>query len=197
MAAVWFSKYRKLPLIINDSAASSLSMLMGLTLLLAPEVYLCLSYHLSPYVSPLLLLWIKVTDGRTSRWLCFMGWEDPREKCFHFPEPPCALLHGALSHVLSSFVSHVSLSTSLSFSLSEQMEHILCSLSAPSALRKYYNKADMPCIRTDLICQRHFFKFVNCTVLQPCHTASERSCKHRPPMRASFIVHKRRIRSAF
>lgn len=107
----------------------------------------------------------KGTDGRTSHWLCFMGWEDPREKCFHFPEPLCALLHGALSLSLSPF-------TSRSLSLSEQMEHILCSLSALLALRKYYNKADMPCVRTDLICQWHLSEFVNCSVLQPCQRVS-------------------------
>lgn len=89
---------------------------MVLTLLLAPDVCLSFSYHLSLCVSPLLLLWIKVTDGRTSRWLCFMGWEDPREKCFHFPERLCALLHDALSRVLSPFVSHVSFSLPLSLS---------------------------------------------------------------------------------
>ncbi len=86
--------------------------------------------------------------------------------------------HCCMVHFLFLFLSLTlspslpSLFTLLSFSLWEQMEHILCYISALSALRKYYNKADMPRVRTDLVCQWHLFEFVNCSVLQPCQRAS-------------------------
>lgn len=124
-------------------------------------------------------MWIKEQMGGRVTGSVLWG-EKTQEKNVFISHRLCA--HRCVEHSLSlscslPFSLSLSLSllspfTLLSFSLSEQMEHILCSLSAFSALRKYYNKADMPCVRTDLICQWHFFEFVNCSVLQPCQRAS-------------------------
>ncbi len=105
----------------------------------------------------------------------FYGVRRPKRKMFSFPRASLrtvawCIFSFSLSHFLPP--SLPSLFTLLSFSLWEQMEYILCYISALSALRKYYNKADMPRVRTDLVCQWHVFEFVNCSVLQPCQRAS-------------------------